>query len=78
MTHPLKAILALSLALFVSACSRADMEYFLAAGPGDWSVMQTSTPPGGAAAHQAQQNASNAACVNSGGRVIGNTCTGRY
>lgn len=38
MKHSLKTALAVLAVVLVSACSKADMDHFVAAGPGDWSA----------------------------------------
>lgn len=45
MRHPIRAALAISCLLLVSACSAADWEYFEAAGPGDWSAVNPTVDP---------------------------------
>lgn len=80
MKHSLKIALAISATVLVSACSKADMDYFLASGPGDWSAAGSTYESWADSANldTQQQRASNVQCVNSGGRLVGNTCTGRY
>lgn len=78
MRHPIKAVLVISSALLVSACSASDMEHFWSAGPGDWSAMNTDYGSAGSTNLDAQRRASNAQCINTGGQLVGNTCTGRY
>ncbi len=45
MARTLKITLAIVAVALVSACSKADMDHFVAAGPGDWSAAGSSNEP---------------------------------
>lgn len=45
MKHSLNIVLIVSVAGLVSACSKADMDHYRAAGPGDWSAAGSGSSP---------------------------------
>lgn len=45
MTRTLKITSAIIAMAFVSACSKADLDHFVAAGPGDWSAAGSNNVP---------------------------------